>query len=123
MAFNLYGISNATDEILSTNFSNVNSITAIAQFQEKKWRLWIIDVIFNREIKIDTIYENGHKKSILWDLYKINQKDKNPKLIFKIEDAICDYFQIFGEQSNGRYKPIYQSKKIQCLARDSENLN
>ena len=54
---------------------------------------------------------------------KINEKDKNPKLIFKIEDAICDYFQIFGEQSNGRYKPSYQSKKIQCLERDFDNLN
>ncbi len=123
LAFNLYGISNATDEILSTNFSNVNSITAIAQFQEKKWRLSIIDVIFDREIKIDAIYENGHKKYILWDLYKINEKDKNSKLIFKIEDAICDYFQIFKEQPNGRYKIAYQSKKIQCLAQNSDNLN
>jgi len=116
LAFNLYGISRTSDEILSQNFSNVISITAIAQFQEKKWRLSIIDVIFNRELKIDAVYENGHKKYTLWDLYKTSEKDKNPKLIFKIEDAICDYFQIFKEQPNGRYKIAYESKKVQCIA-------
>ncbi len=123
LAFNLYGLTNTTDEILSQNFSNVTSMTAIAQLQEKKWRLSIIDVIFNREIKIDAIYENGHKKYTLWDLYKINAKDKNPKLLFKIEDAICNYFQIFGEQPNGRYKLAYQSKKIQCPDQDLNDLN
>ena len=114
LAFNLYGISRTSDEILSQNFSNVISITAIAQFQEKKWRLSIIDVIFNRELKIDAVYENGHKKYTLWDLYKTSEKDKNPKVIFKIEDAICDYFQIFKEQPNGRYKIAYESNKVQC---------
>ena len=116
LAFNLYGISKTTDEILSQNFSNVISITAIAQFQEKKWRLSIVDVIFNRELKIDAVYENGHKKYMLWDLYKTSAKDKNPKVIFKIEDAICDYFQIFKEQPNGRYKIAYESNKVQCIA-------
>jgi len=83
--------------------------------QEKKWRLSIVDIIFNREIKVDSTYENGHKKYVLWDLYKINENDKSPKLIFKVEDSICDHFQIFKEQPNGRYKIAYQSKKIQCF--------
>jgi len=115
LAFNIYGLAPTTDEILSQDFSNVTSMTAIAQMQEKKWRLSIIDIIFNREIKIDPTYENGHKKYVLWDLYKINEKDLNPKLIFKVEDSICDHFQIFKEQPNGRYKIAYKSKKIQCL--------
>jgi hypothetical protein len=123
LAFNIYGLAPTTDEILSQEFSNVTSITAIAQFQQKKWRLSIVDVIFNREIKIDATYENGHKKYTIWDLYKINEKDKNPKLIFKVEDRICDYFQIFAEQPNGRYKLNYQSKKIQCPDQNFNDLN
>ncbi len=122
LAFNLYGISATNDEILLQNFANITSLTAIAQFQDDKWRLSIIDVIFNREVKIDAIYEGGHKKYVLWDLYKTNEKDNNPKLIFKVEDAICDHFQIFKAQPNGRYKIAHQSKKIQCIE-DSNELN
>jgi hypothetical protein len=122
LVFNLYGISSTNDEILAQNFANITSLTAIAQLQDKKWRLSIVDVIFNREVRISALYEGGHKKYALWDLYQVNEKDKNSKLIFKVEDAICDYFQIFKAQPNGRYKMAYQSKKIQCINQDSENL-
>jgi hypothetical protein len=121
LAFNLYGISNTNDEILLKNFANVTSLTAIAQLQDKKWRLSIVDVIFNREIMIDPMFEGGHKKYVLWDFYQVNEKDKNYKLIFKIEDEICDYFQIYKAQPNGKYKMKYRSKKIQCVNQDFAN--
>ena len=115
LVFNIYSLSPSTDETLSNNFSNVTSLTAITQLRNNKWQLSVIDVIFNREIKINTLYENGHKKYVMWDIYKIDKKDKDLKLIFKVEDALSDHFEIFQEQQNGKYRRVYISKNIQGL--------
>jgi len=112
IAFNLYSLNPSTDDILTNNFVNVTSITAIAQKHNDKWQISIIDVIFNREIKIDPVYYGGHKKYILWDLFKINENDKNPKIIFKIEGAINDYMELYEEQINGKYRSTLKSKPI-----------
>jgi len=115
IAFNLYSLSPSTDDLLSNNFVNVTSITAIAQKQGDKWQLSMIDIIFNRELKVDPVFSAGHKKYILWDLYKNNINDNNPKIIFKVEDAVNDYLEIFEEQINGKYRSIYKSHPISKL--------
>ena len=112
IAFNLYDLYPATDISLSTNFSNITSYTAIASLINEKWQISIVDVIFNREIKIDPLYQNGHKKYIVWDLISQNEKDTDRKILFKVEDMVSDYFEIYQEQLNGKYRPIYQSKSL-----------
>jgi hypothetical protein len=112
IAFNLYSLYSSTDDILTNNFVNVTSLTAIAQKHKDKWQISIIDVIFNREIKIDPVFSGGHKKYILWDLFKINENDKNPKIIFKIEGEVNDYMELYEEQINGKYRLILKSKPI-----------
>ncbi len=112
IAFNLYDFYPATDIDFSSDFSNLSSLTAIAQYRDNKWVISVIEVIFNREIKIDPLFKNGHKKYILWDLYKSKNDDSNPKLIYKVEDIVGDYFEIYEEQNNGKYRLVYSSKKI-----------
>ncbi|MDX2082935.1 MAG: DUF4116 domain-containing protein [Rickettsiales bacterium] len=114
--FNLYLLRDSKDAELGPKFANVTSLTAIAQKQGENWNLSVVEVIFDSEIKIDLAYENGHKKYVLWDLYEVDKKDKNPKIIFKVEDRFSDYFEIFEEQNNGKYRMIY---KIDSL-RDSD---
>lgn len=112
LAFNLYSLGDSLDEDLGANFANVTSITAIMQKHEKRWEMTIVEVIMDSEIKVDIAYENGHKKYILWDLYKVDEDDKNPKIIFKVEDALSEYFEVFEEQANGKYKMVFRSQKI-----------
>lgn len=110
IAFNLYLMRDSSDEVLGPDFVDVTSMTAILQEHEKKWKMTIVEVILDSEIKVSPIFENGHKKYILWDLYKTNDSDKNPKIIFKIEDGLNQYFEMFEEQGNGKYKMIFRSK-------------
>ncbi|MFM7702033.1 MAG: hypothetical protein ACKO6C_01040, partial [Alphaproteobacteria bacterium] len=97
------------------NFINLTSITAIAQEQKQKWQISVLDVTFNREININTAYEYGHKFYQVWDLFRKNEKDKNPKVIYRVHDFISDYFEIFEEQNNGKYRSVFKSKKIQGI--------
>ena len=69
----------------------------------------MIEAIFDSETKVDSIYRNGHKKYILWDLFKTNKNDKNPKIIFKVEDAMIDYFEVFARQNNQKYRIIFST--------------
>jgi len=116
ISFNLYALSPSTDGALSNNFVNVTSISAIAtELPNKKWQLSIIEVIFNRELKIDPIYENGHKKFTLWDLYLKDKNDQSPKIIYKVGDSVSDYFEVYQEQKNGKYRSIYKSEPIQGI--------
>jgi hypothetical protein len=110
IAFNLYLMRDSSDEVLGPDFVDITSMTAILQEHEKKWKMTIAEVILDSEIKVSPIFENGHKKYVLWDLYKINDEDKNPKIIFKIEDGLNQYFEMFEEQGNGKYKMIFRSK-------------
>ncbi len=107
-AFNLYLIRDSNDVDFGPEFSDVTSLTAIVQKHKNKWEMTVVDVIFDSEIKTDIGYLNGHKKYVLWDLYKTNKKDKNPKIIFKVEDKFKEYFEIFEKQSGGKYKMIHR---------------
>lgn len=106
--FNLYLLGDSDDADLGVDFANITSLTAVVQQRNKKWEMTVVEVIFNSEIKVDVAYENGHKRYVLWDLYAVDKKDKNPKIIFEIDDRFKKYFEIFEEQSGGKYKMIYQ---------------
>ena len=106
-AFNLYLLRDSNDVDFGPEFSDVTSLTAIVQKQKNKWAMTVVEVVFDSEIKTDVGYLNGHKKYILWDLYKLNKLDKSPKLIFKVEDRFKEYFEIFEEQVGGKYKMIH----------------
>lgn len=106
VVFNLYLLRDSKDAELGPRFSDITSLTAIAQKRNEEWHLSVVEVIFDSEMKIDLAYENGHKKYILWDLYEVDKKDKNPKLIFKVEDKFSEYFEIFEEQNNGKYRMV-----------------
>ena len=107
LAFNLYLLRDSDDEELGPEYVSVTSLTAIAQKIENDWKITVIEVIFDSEIKADIAYENGQKKYILQDLYVANKDDKNPKLIFRVEDKYAEYFEVFSEQKGGKYKMIY----------------
>ena len=107
-AFNLYLIRDSNDVDFGPEFSDVTSLTAIVQKHKNKWEMTVVEVIFDSEVKTEVGYLNGHKKYILWDLYKINKSDKNPKLIFKVEERFKEYFEIFEEQTGGKYKMIHR---------------
>ncbi len=112
VAFNLYLLRESSDSDLGPNFADVTSITAIASKIKNEWHLSIVEVIFDSEIKVDKTYKDGHKRYILWDLYKVDKKDKNPKIIFKVEDKFSEYFEIFEEQANGKYRQVYQINPV-----------
>lgn len=122
LAFNLYLLRDSSDEDFGAEFSDITSLTVIAQRQKNlgqknagqkvkgqkdKWNFSVIEVIFASETKVGIEYLDGHKKYILWDLYKENKNDKNPKIIFKVEDRFREYFEIFDEESGGKYKMIH----------------
>jgi hypothetical protein len=75
-----------------------------------KWNLSVIEAIFDSEIKMSEIFPNGHKKYVLWDLFKTSKTDKNPLLIFLVEDEFTNYFEIYARQKNHKYKLIFDSK-------------
>jgi len=101
--FNLYLMRESRVKDLGAGFSNVTSLTAIVQEAKDGWRLTIIEVIFDSELKVDVSFEDGHKRYIFWDVY---DKQNNPKIIFKVEDKFNDYFEIFTEESGGKYRMI-----------------
>lgn len=120
VAFNLYLLNENTDDILGSEFSNITSLTAIAQKQNNKqqndsWKLTVIEVIFNNEIKLNPAYENGHQKYTLWDLYKTKPEENNPKIIFKVSDYLSDFFEVYEEQNGGKYQMIHRSRNFPDL--------
>ena len=110
VAFNLYAIRSSKDSAIGPDFSDITSITVIAQKQDLRWNMSVIEVIFSSEVKTNIAYRNGHKKYILWDLYKVNENDKSPKIIFKVEDKFREYFEIYEEQSGGKYHKVQTYK-------------
>lgn len=109
LAFNLYLLRESTDADLGPDFVDVTSLTAIMQKQGEHWQMTIVEVILDSEIKVEIPYENGHKKYVIWDLYTVDKNDKNPKIIFRVEDKFDDYFEVFEEQNGGKYQPILNS--------------
>ncbi len=53
-------------------------------------------------------YKGGHKRYRIWDIYQTSKKDKNPKILFKVEDRDGEYFDLFAKQLNDRYASIYK---------------
>ena len=111
-AFNLYLLRDSKDVDLGTGFSDITSLTAIVEKQNKRWEMTVVEVIFDSETKVDVSYQNGHKKYIVWDIYKNDKDDKNPKIIFKVEDHFKEYFEIFEEQKGGKYQMIYRFDSV-----------
>ncbi len=116
VVFNLYLLRDSKDIELGPKFADVTSLTAIAQKQGEEWHLSVVEVIFDSEIKVDPTYENGHKKFNLWDLYEVDKSDKNPKIIFKVEDKFREYFQVFEEANNGKYQMAYEIDALKDAA-------
>jgi hypothetical protein len=110
LAFNLYLLRENSDYDLGPSFSDISSLTAIVQKIDNKWEMTVVEVIFDSEVEVKIDYKNGHKKYILWDLYKSSKKDPNPKVIFKVEDRFDEYFEIFYEENHGKYELIYRIK-------------
>lgn len=98
--FNLYLMRDSQDVDLGPEFSNVTSLTAIVQKQKSGWKMSVVEVIFDNEIKVDVAFENGHKRYVFWDIINDN---KNPQIIFKVEDKFKNHFEIFTKQSGGKY--------------------
>jgi len=104
---------------LGSDFANVTSFTAIMQKSKNKWKTTVVQVIFDSEVKMDIAFKDGHKKFDLWDLYLVDKKDKNPKVIFKTEERFREFFEIFEEQNGGKYHAVYKTK----LSSAKENLD
>ncbi len=108
LAFNLYLLRDSNDSELGAQYASITSLTAIAQKTDKEWHFSVLQAIFDSETRMDPTYEDGHKKYILQDLYFANKRDKNPQLIFRVEDKFIEYFEIFSEQKGGKYKLLYR---------------
>lgn len=197
--FNIYMLRDSKDEDLGSDFANVTSLTAIAQKNGERWRLSVVEAIFDKEILVKPSYSEGHERYILWDLlpfnyskicqesskqcnedyktleidnnldlvdnsnskkslkeikilYKKNDRiyrefsqkisiendqnhskkwiermsfknamESNPKIIFRVEGAVEDHFEIFEEQKSGKYQMIYRSPTLPSLL-DFKNL-
>lgn len=111
LVFNVYLLRDSGDAELGPDFANVNSLTAIVQKDEEnnRWKMTVVDVIFDSEIKMDLAYKDGHKKYDLWDLYVVDEADKNPKIIFKTDERFREFLEVFEEQSGGKYEMIYRT--------------
>jgi len=81
-----------------------NTKNKILESENANWNLSVIETIFDSETKLSETYKNGHKRYILWDLFKLDRKDKNPLLIFVVEDEFKNYFEIYAPQKNQKYK-------------------
>jgi hypothetical protein len=106
LVFNLYKLKPAIDADLGIEYNNLTSITIIAKKTSSKWIFSIVNSIIAKEIKMDIAYKNGYKEYEIWDIYKTNKNDKNPKIIFKIEDRFKQYFEIFSGDKNSEYLVI-----------------
>jgi len=111
IAFDLYLLRHINSGYLRSNTSNVVSFTAIARqtvIKNKKWEMNVVDAIFDADLKMDVSYQNGHRRYKIWDAYLIDKNDKDPKILFKVEDKDGEYFDLFVKQLNNRYVSIYK---------------
>ncbi|MES2676921.1 MAG: DUF4116 domain-containing protein [Pseudomonadota bacterium] len=109
IAFDLYLLRQIDNHYLKSDTANVVALTAIArQTENKKWEINVVDAIFDADLKMSVAYENGHRRYKIWDVYLVNKKDKNPKILFKVEDKDGEYFDLFAKQLNNRYASIYK---------------
>lgn len=107
-ALHLYLLRENKDAELGDQYVNVTSLTLIAQKDASgDWRLSVVEVIFDSEILVNVTYEDGHKQYVLQDLY-FQKGNKNPWLIFRVEDKFREYFEIYEEQKGNKYQMIYR---------------
>jgi len=107
VAFNIYNMQQASEHILDSQFANVTSLTAIAQKIEKKWVLSVAEVIFNKDICLETNFTAGHKTYQVFDLIEY---DKDTMVVFKIEDSLNDHLEVYSQQQNGKYRFLYATQ-------------
>ena len=72
----------------------------------------MIEVIFAKDMQLTTDFTIGHKKYEVLDLFSINKlSEKNPEImvIFKVEDKLNDYLQVYFQQENGKYRLLHQT--------------
>jgi hypothetical protein len=103
LVFNLYKLKPAIDSDLGIEYNNLTSVTIIAKKISSKWIFSVVNSIIAKEIKMDISYKNGYKEYESWDIYKTSKNDKNPTIIFKIEDHFRQYFEIFSENKKHQY--------------------
>jgi len=108
LAFNVYLVRDSHDTELGFGYVSATSLTAIVQKTKNDWKMTVVDAILDNEVKADVAFEDGLKQYILQDLYITNKKDKNPKLLFRVEDRFVEYFELFEEVDGGKYKMVYR---------------
>jgi hypothetical protein len=109
IALNLYLLRETSNLYLDGNGSNVTSLIAIANEKtNKEWSIDIVDAVFDADLTMSVSYKSGHKKYQIWDVYKANKDDKDPKILFKVEDNNGEYFDLFAKQINNSYASIYK---------------
>ncbi len=113
IAFDLYLLRQIDSRYLKSETSNVTALTAIAREtqsngKKKEWEINVVDAIFDADLKMSVTYENGHRRYKIWDVYLINKKDKDPKILFKVEDKDGEYFDLFAKQISNRYASVYK---------------
>jgi hypothetical protein len=109
VVFDLYLLRQIDNKYLSADVSNVVSLSAIAKEKKnKKWEINVVESTLDADLKMSVSYRNGHKRYRVWDIYQINNKDKNPKILFKVEDKDGEYFDLFTKQINDRYASVYK---------------
>ena len=109
IAFDLYLLRSVDDKYFGPDVANVVSLTAIAREKKnKKWEVNIIESTFDINLKMDIAYKGGHKRYRIWDVYQISPKDKDLKILFKVEDKDGEYFDLFIKQINDRYSSVYK---------------
>jgi hypothetical protein len=112
LAFNVYLLRDSHDIELGPEYVSITSLTAIVQKTKNDWKMTVVEAIFDNEIKADVAFDEGLKRYVLQDLYVTSKKDKNPKLLFRVEDKFIEYFELFGESNGGKYKMIYQADPL-----------
>ncbi|MFT6105841.1 MAG: hypothetical protein ACJA0S_000589 [Rickettsiales bacterium] len=126
LAFNLYLLRKINDPYVGKEASNIILLTAIAKKidqTDKAWEISIVDVIFDANLKMDVRYPSGHRRYKIWDIYTEDENDKNPKILFKVEDANSEYFELFSKQINNRYASIYKGGGYSMEINLFEDLN
>lgn len=109
LVFNIYLLRESNDIELGSDYVSITTLTGIAKHDENNnWKLTVVNVIFDSEVNASIAYENGHKQYVLQDLYFTHKQDKNPKLIFRVEDKFEEYFEIFAPQKGSKYQMIYR---------------
>ncbi|MFT6219513.1 MAG: hypothetical protein ACJA02_000144 [Myxococcota bacterium] len=111
LAFNLYLLRKINDPYVKDDASNIILLTAIARqsdLKKQKWEISVVDAIFDANLQMDVRYASGHRRYKIWDIYMENEDDTEPKILFKVEDADSEYFELYSKQINDRYAKIYR---------------